>query len=236
MNAISLIPMSAHQGYRPSWDDLPELEFTPELNLIIRSNLGAAAPKAAIEGPLADSGIDHLAIVLPTALDVQKQYDALTRLGGHMVDEPRYWPQGSRCDVSIPQSDHKFIGTVSVHGTHLTLLASTSPGDVLDVYLSRLNAKSALHHPAFLVPDIVQALREVRRHFGDRVRQITPLAVDAGRLSQIFLKFGADPRIVELVQRENGFDGAFTCRNVTTLTSGERIHSFSGTEAAQDGR
>jgi hypothetical protein len=236
MYTESLFPTSLCQGYRPSWDDLTELDFTPELNLIIRDNLGAVAPRAAIEGPLATSKIDHLAIVLPTALDVQKQYDALMQRGGTIVDLPRNWPQGNRCDVSIPQSDHKFIGTVSVHGTHITLLSPASPGDVLHVYLSRLNVKRALHHPAFLVPDIVEALSEVRRYFGDQVRQITPLAVDAGQLSQVFLKFGSDPRIVEMVQRENGFDGSFTCRNVATLTSGERVHSFSGTEAAQDGR
>jgi hypothetical protein len=47
-------------------------------------------------------------------------------------------------------------------------------------------------------------------------------------MSQVFFKFDPDYRIVELVERTLGFEGSFTCKNVATLTAGERRHTLAG--------
>ena len=205
------------------WNQLNRLNLPETLRGILERNL--ADPPVAVMpgGPLEIASIDHLAFALRERTELHRLFGELIEdRHVEIIDTPRVWPFGDGCP-EVPLADQKLMATVDVGGVQVTLLAPNSAGDIIANYVERAGGDE-LHHVAITVPDIVSAMQSMDAIPGGKA--ITPLAVDEDSLKQVFYRCDPDWRIVEIVERVNNFRGAFTCKNVVTLTAGERQNVF----------
>ena len=220
-----------HKARTVNWQALSDVDLPPALAEIMSRNF-RNPPEIVRSGMLLhDAPVDHLAFALLSEDHLCRNFDLLMRGRSEatVIDLPRTWPEGDGCP-EVHWRDRKWMATVALaDGLQVTLLAPRSDGDVISTYLGNAGGEE-LHHVALRVVAIVECLDQVKTSCRS-ARQITPLAIDEDYLAQVFLKFDPDHRIVELVERFASFTGSFTCKNVQTLTAGERNHAFSGSQA-----
>jgi hypothetical protein len=196
--------------------DCPEL-----LQRILHQNsLNPPSPIKEQE-QLAKESVDHVAIALNSIEDFNGLYQELSSTYP-LLEDKHIWPNDIPGCPQVALTDLKYMVSFKVHDTRLVLLCAYSQGDVIDNFV-RYAGGAALHHVALTVPNLTVAMSQLVRDFPN-IRQITPLASDFGFMSQVFFQIPDEPRIIELVERENDFQGTFTCANVRQLTEGERLN------------
>jgi hypothetical protein len=200
-----------------SQDSSRVISLPDELRVLISETMGDPPRLALPYYPLDTASVDHVAVALPARSDVERLWLQLSDRGARVVEALLLWPDEiPGCDP-VPPEHKKWMATLDVGPYWIVLLAPHGPDDLIGRFVQRA-AGAAIHHIAFCVPNISRALESCLSVPG--VRQITVLAEDA-TLSQVFLRVEDDPRIIELIERAEGFEGTFTCQNIRALTAGE---------------
>lgn len=173
--------------------------------------------------PLFGARIDHLAVALPS-LDVLREHSLRLQERGHSVLEPvAIWPDAwPECPV-VPDLHRKWMETLDVGPMLLVLLAPASPDDLIARCIAGADGR-AVHHVAYEAVGDGLGLDDVlgRCERVPGVVRLSGIAQDPA-LTQVFLRDGSDPRIVELVRRAPTFSGTFRCGNIAALTYGEEV-------------
>lgn len=200
---------------------LNQIELPEIIKRILReNNLKLPFPLKDNE-QLAVENVDHVAIALTSV----EEFDGLCQeipCIYPVLEKKHIWPIDIAGCPQVPVADLKYMASFKVHDSRLVLLCPYSEGDVIHNFVCHAGG-AALHHLAFTVPNLASSMKRLMRDFPN-IRQITPVATDSGYMSQVFFQLPNDPRIIELVQRENDFEGTFTCTNVRQLTEGERLN------------
>jgi hypothetical protein len=198
-----------------------QIDLPATIKEILNQNM--LNPPSPIGGQelLANESVDHVAI----ALNSYDEFDGLYRELANtypLLEDKHVWPKDLPGCPQVPLTDLKYMVSFKVRDTRLVLLCAYSQGDVIDNFVRHAGG-AALHHIALTVSNLAIAMKLLVQDFPS-IRQITPLAKDSGFMSQVFFQLPDEPRIIELVERENDFQGTFTCPNVQQLTEGERLN------------
>lgn len=157
--------------------------------------------------------IDHVAMVVDSAADVDREVERLVRHGAVLVEEPYAFPSDV-CEVDVPVMFRKYLATVGLSSGMLVVSAPLSVGDQLDRHL-RDWGPDVPHHVAVLVSNVSTAVRNWIAT-GYRAGRIT----DDGDLAQVFLASPAG-QVVELISRRCDNSTTFSCSNVAALSVAE---------------
>jgi len=164
---------------------------------------------------------DHIALAL-------KSYDDLHNAAEYMVDNGarfmlgiHHWPNAICRDLRVPVKHQKYMAVLETGTEWIVLLAPYSGDDLIDQTYKNAG-EPTVHHVAYRISQIDAVRNDLLEV--DGVTQISGIADDPGKLSQVFMAIHGDSRILELIERNPEFDGTFTCNNIQTLTEGEAKH------------
>ncbi|MFZ1682798.1 MAG: hypothetical protein WAU88_01585 [Candidatus Zixiibacteriota bacterium] len=214
---------------------LPDFNRTKSLPSELQSVIGASfkkLPRLTEErAPLEHAPIDHIAVAALNARELRRLWQIATDIGAKVVEPVHLWPDDlPGCPEIVFDADRKYMCTVDVDDFLVVLLAPHNGSDIIADFLERSGGPS-VHHFALAVDNVETKLSECRSY--PYVRQITPIATDEGLLTQVFLAADDDTRIIELIKRGKDFRGTFTCKNIATLTAGERAAMIGGSNDAR---
>lgn len=173
-------------------------------------------------GPLEMMRRDHTAIAVRDFHELVFVFDYIVQNGHVPINQPYLWPDSIENCPEVPMKLKKYMAEIQIGSEVIVLLAPFSSDDLIAQTIRRVG-NPAIHHVAYRVSNI-QEMRE-RLLQMEGVSEISDLAIDEGKLSQIFLSIEADHRIVELIERAPDYVENFTCKNVETLTKGEAKHA-----------
>jgi hypothetical protein len=165
--------------------------------------------------------VDHAAMVVESAAEVDRMIQALVDRGGQLVEGPYLFPDDV-CDTEVPADLKKVMGTVALATGLLVVSAPASPGDQLGRHLATWG--SAVPHHVALYVDDVTAAAPAWAAAGYRVGPIT----DDGTLGQVFMA-SPEGQIVELISRRSPTHDTWSCANVAALSAAE--NALRGVEA-----
>lgn len=203
-----------------SQDSTPPISLPSDLRALISETMRFPPQLALPYFPLDTAPVDHVAVALAGRADAERLWLDLSNRGARLIEALLLWPDEIPGCQPVPDEHKKWMTTLDVGPYWLVLLAPHRPDDIIGRLVQRARG-AAVHHIAFHVHNISRALSACLAV--PDVRQVTVLAEDT-TLSQVFLRVGDDPRIVELIEREPGFMGTFTCKNIATLTAGEALN------------
>lgn len=165
---------------------------------------------------------DHTAIAVRDYHELRLVFDYIVGNGHVPLNEPYLWPDSIPDCPTVPMKLKKYMAEIHIGSEVIVLLAPFSSDDLIAQTIRRVG-NPAIHHIAYRVSDIDEMRGRLLQMEG--VDEISEVAVDEGKLSQIFLSIEADHRIVELIERAPEYTENFTCKNVETLTRGEAKHA-----------
>lgn len=171
---------------------------------------------------------DHIALALKSYDDLFNAAEYMVDNGGRFMLGIHHWPDAICRDLRVPVKHQKFMAVLEIGTEWIVLLAPHSGNDLIDQTYKNAG-EPTVHHVAYRTSQIDAACQDLLEL--DGVTQISGIANDPGKLSQVFMAIHGDSRILELIKRNREFDGTFTCNNIRTLTEGEAKHERHQTES-----